>query len=88
MDGSREDVLACLDFPREHWPQIASTNPLERVNLSRVLETGERQIAASVTVRFSAAAQSPITPGRSASQSPPVGAAARIAARVRSLAMV
>jgi transposase-like protein len=32
MDGSREDVLAYMDFPREHWPQIASTNPLERVN--------------------------------------------------------
>ncbi len=32
MDTSREDVLACMDFPREHWPQIASTNPLERVN--------------------------------------------------------
>jgi len=32
MDSSREDVLAYMDFPREHWPQIASTNPLERVN--------------------------------------------------------
>jgi transposase-like protein len=32
MDGTREDVLASMDFPREHWPQIASTNPLERVN--------------------------------------------------------
>ena len=32
MDASREDVPACMDFPREHWPQIASTNPLERVN--------------------------------------------------------
>jgi transposase-like protein len=21
-----------MDFPREHWPQIASTNPLERLN--------------------------------------------------------
>jgi len=21
-----------MDFPREHWTQIASTNPLERVN--------------------------------------------------------
>ncbi len=31
-DASREDVLAYMDFPREHWPQIASTNPLERVN--------------------------------------------------------
>jgi hypothetical protein len=32
MDASRDDVLACMDSPREHWPQIASTNPLERVN--------------------------------------------------------
>jgi putative transposase len=32
MDASREDVLAYMDFPRDHWPQIASTNPLERVN--------------------------------------------------------
>jgi putative transposase len=32
MDASREDVLAYMNFPREHWPQIASTNPLERVN--------------------------------------------------------
>jgi transposase-like protein len=32
MDASREDVLAYMDFPREHWTQIASTNPLERVN--------------------------------------------------------
>ena len=32
MDASREDVLAYMDFPKEHWPQIASTNPLERLN--------------------------------------------------------
>lgn len=32
MDASREDVLAYMDFPKEHWSQIASTNPLERVN--------------------------------------------------------
>lgn len=32
MDASLDDVLPYLDFPREHWPQIASTNPLERVN--------------------------------------------------------
>jgi transposase-like protein len=25
-------VLAFMDFPREHWPQIASTNPLKRLN--------------------------------------------------------
>jgi transposase-like protein len=32
MDASRDDVLASMSFPREHWAQIASTNPLERVN--------------------------------------------------------
>ena len=32
MDGAREDVLAYMAFPREHWPQIASTHPLERLN--------------------------------------------------------
>ena len=32
MDEARDDVLAYTDFPREHWPQIASTNPLERLN--------------------------------------------------------
>ena len=32
MDASRDDVLAYMDFPHEHWVQIASTNPLERVN--------------------------------------------------------
>ena len=26
MDASRDDVLAYMDFPREHWAQIASTN--------------------------------------------------------------
>ena len=32
MDEAREDVLAYRAFPKEHWPQIASTNPLERLN--------------------------------------------------------
>ncbi len=32
MDGSREEVLAYMGFPKEHWAQISSTNPLERVN--------------------------------------------------------
>lgn len=32
MDDSREDVLAYMAFAKEHWPQIASTNPLERLN--------------------------------------------------------
>jgi putative transposase len=32
MDAARDDVLAYTTFPKEHWPQIASTNPLERLN--------------------------------------------------------
>src|ERR687884_155840 len=32
MAASRDDVLVYMTFPREHWPQIASTNPLERLN--------------------------------------------------------
>jgi putative transposase len=32
MDRSREEVLVYMSFPREHWLQIASTNPLERLN--------------------------------------------------------
>jgi putative transposase len=32
MDNARDDVLAYTAFPKEHWPQIASTNPLERLN--------------------------------------------------------
>lgn len=32
LDDSEEDVLAYLTFPREHWRQIWSTNPLERLN--------------------------------------------------------
>ena len=32
MEASREDVLVYMSFPREHWAQIASTNPLERLN--------------------------------------------------------
>ena len=32
MDEAEDDVLAFMAFPREHWPQLASTNPLERLN--------------------------------------------------------
>ncbi len=32
MDTAEEDVLAYLAFPPEHWRQIWSTNPLERLN--------------------------------------------------------
>ncbi len=30
--GAEEDIFAFYDFPKEHWRQIYSTNPLERVN--------------------------------------------------------
>jgi len=32
MDAAEDDVLAFMTFPKEHWPQLASTNPLERLN--------------------------------------------------------
>ncbi len=32
MDGAEHDVLAHRAFPKEHWLQLASTNPLERLN--------------------------------------------------------
>ena len=32
MDAAREDVLAHMDDPKEHWARLAGTNPLERVS--------------------------------------------------------
>ena len=32
LDAAEEEVLAYLAFPAEHWRQIWSTNPLERLN--------------------------------------------------------
>jgi putative transposase len=32
MDSAKTDVLAFSAFPREHWRQIWSNNPLERLN--------------------------------------------------------
>jgi putative transposase len=32
LDEAEADVLAYLAFPREHWRQVWSTNPLERLN--------------------------------------------------------
>ena len=32
MDEAENDVLAYMAFPKEHWSQIHSTNPLERLN--------------------------------------------------------
>ena len=32
LDDARDDVLAFMSFPKAHRTQLASTNPLERVN--------------------------------------------------------
>jgi putative transposase len=32
MDEAEHDVLAHMDFPKDHWRQLHSTNPLERLN--------------------------------------------------------
>lgn len=33
VEQAEAELLAYMRFPREHWPKIRSTNPLERVNL-------------------------------------------------------
>ena len=43
LDQAEDDVLAFMAFPKEHWPQLSSTNPLERLHKeikrrSRVVE--------------------------------------------------
>jgi putative transposase len=32
MEAARDDELAFLNFPQEHWRKVWSTNPLERLN--------------------------------------------------------
>jgi putative transposase len=32
LDQAEDELLAFYSFPREHWPKLRSTNPLERVN--------------------------------------------------------
>ena len=32
LEEAEEEILAYMAFPREHWTQIHSTNPLERLN--------------------------------------------------------
>jgi len=32
LEDAEDDLLAYMCFPREHWRQIYSTNPLERLN--------------------------------------------------------
>jgi len=44
MDEAEDDVLAYMSFPKSHWPQIHSTNPLERLNLEVKRRTNVVQI--------------------------------------------
>ena len=32
LEKARDDILAYMNFPLEHWTRIYSTNPLERLN--------------------------------------------------------
>ena len=32
LEQAEDELLAFYDFPREHWPKLRSTSPLERVN--------------------------------------------------------
>jgi putative transposase len=44
MDEAEHDVLAYMSFPRAHWKQIHSTNPIERLNLEVKRRTNVVQI--------------------------------------------
>ena len=44
MDAAENDVLAYLSFPKSHWSQIHSTNPIERLNLEVKRRTNVVQI--------------------------------------------
>ena len=44
MDEAEHDVLAHMAFPKSHWPQIHSTNPIERLNLEIKRRTNVVQI--------------------------------------------
>ncbi len=39
LEDAEQDLLAYMGFPREHWPKIRSTNPLERVNRESALRS-------------------------------------------------
>jgi putative transposase len=34
MEEAEDDVLARMAFPKEHWPELHSTNPLEHLRSS------------------------------------------------------
>jgi transposase-like protein len=57
MDGAENDVLAFMTFPRAHWAQIYSTNPLERLNAEIKLRGFEDDQGACCNVRHGSVAQ-------------------------------
>jgi transposase-like protein len=32
LEAAEDELLAFMSFPRDHWPKLRSTNPLERLN--------------------------------------------------------
>ena len=44
MEAARDDVLAYMSFPKSHWSQIRSTNPIERLNREVKRRTNVAQI--------------------------------------------
>ena len=43
MDDAEHDVLGYMAFPKEHWAQLHSTNPIERLN--REVKRGTNVVA-------------------------------------------
>ena len=78
MDAAREDVLAYMDFPKEHWAKISSTNPLERLNKEIKRRTPSRVFLTRAASQSddpspdgsSSSASFPTTPPSSASSAP------------------
>jgi putative transposase len=50
MEAARDDVLAFLHFPQEHWRKIWITNPLERLNVAPISALGSALIKRSTKV--------------------------------------
>ena len=51
LDEAEHDVLAFMDFPRAHRKQIASTNPLERLNAEIKPISCSKDLGSSATIR-------------------------------------
>jgi putative transposase len=40
LTAAEEEILTVYDFPRGHWRQVCSANPLERLNRRRSAVVG------------------------------------------------